>query len=121
MSKIEIVVGAVLLVLILSMPCCHYAFCKATGETIILTVKDKESISGQSGHTYMVYCEAETFINADSLWYWKWGSADLYSDIKEGVTYKAHVYGWRLPFFSVFRNITSLEEVQEATEQESPE
>jgi len=44
--------------------------------------------------------------------YWRWDSSDLYGKIKVGETYEAKVYGWRMPIFSSYKNIVSVEEVE---------
>lgn len=50
--------------------------------------------------------EVEVFQNTDSLWNWKWDSADVNANLKEGERVRIYVYGWRRPMFSWFRNIT---------------
>ena len=58
-----------------------------TDEVITITVKDKERIVTGSGSTlsskYLVYAEGEVFQNSDSLWYWKWNSADVQNELEE--------------------------------------
>lgn len=77
-------------------------------EHVTILIKKKESISTYNDHQYMIYAEGETFTNADSIWYWKFNSSDIYGEISEGVYCRAHVCGWRVPFLSMYRNIISI-------------
>lgn len=47
----------------------------------------------------------EIFWNDDSIFNWKFESADLQQEIKIGKSYTFKVYGYRVPFLSWFRNI----------------
>lgn len=72
------------------------------------TVKEKERVcdGGQSGTCkYLVYTDQGVYENTDSLWYLKFDSSDVYGSLEEGKTYNAKVYGFRLPFFSMYKNI----------------
>lgn len=87
----------------------------ATGETVTLTVRDKERIVTGSGDStsskYIVYAEGETFENTDSMFDGKFNSSDLQGGLERGHTYKCRVNGWRNPFFSMHRNIISCTEM----------
>ena len=56
---------------------------------------------------YLVFTEKETFKNVDSFWHWKFNSSDIQGKMKkyEGKKIKVRVYGWRIPFYSSYRNI----------------
>lgn len=79
-----------------------------TDEWIDITVKEKERVVGGSGGKYLVFTDNEVFQNTDSWWYWKFNSADFYSDIEEGKDYKVRAYGFRIPFLSKYRNIIEI-------------
>lgn len=83
-----------------------------TDETITVTVKDKERVvtgSGQSiASKFLVYTDQEVFENTDTVWYWKFDSADVQNSLEVGQTYQVRVYGFRVPFLSWFRNIESV-------------
>jgi hypothetical protein len=83
-----------------------------TDETITVTIKDKERIVTGSGtgisSKFLVYTDGEVFENTDSLWYWKWDSADVQNELEVGQTYTVKVYGWRVPFLSMFRNVVEV-------------
>jgi hypothetical protein len=53
--------------------------------------------------------EKEILENSDSLFQWKWNSADFQQELEIGKTYIFKVYGYRVPFLSWFRNIYSFE------------
>jgi hypothetical protein len=89
-----------------------------TDEYVTFTVVEKERVAESDSARYLIFTDGEVFENTDSLWYWKWRSSDIYGNIKEGKTYNAHVYGWRVPFFSWYRNIIKMEEVSPSTEED---
>lgn len=53
----------------------------------------------------------EVFQNRDAKWWLKFNSADIQARLQEGKTYRMTVTGWRVGFFSWFRNIVSATEV----------
>lgn len=71
-------------------------------ETIIATIKHKEC-TGMD--TYKVYCNNETFKITDSVVLGRWNSSDFYGQLQVNKTYQFEVVGWRIPFFSEYRNI----------------
>lgn len=89
----------------------------ATETTLNTVVTDKSSVNYHGSSTkFLVFTESgETFKVDDTLAYFRWNSADVYGNLKVGHKYKFKVTGWRLPFFSVYRNIVGVEEV--ATQQ----
>lgn len=90
---------------------------EATTEDVTFTVTDKETKRTSSNtDKYLVFTEdkggnVEVFENTDSFWQFKYGSSDIQAELKEGHTYEAEVYGWRIPFFSQYRNIVDVDEV----------
>ena len=80
-----------------------------TAETVKFTVTDKETTITSHGENvsskYIVFTENETFENTDLLFEGKFNSSDIQGKLKRGETYTAKVYGWRVPFFSMYRNI----------------
>ena len=85
-----------------------------TADTVSFTVSEKERIQDGNSSKYLIFTESEVFENSDSLMRWKWGSSDMYGAMKEDITYTAEVYGWRVPFLSMYRNIVSITEVKES-------
>ena len=79
-----------------------------TDEYVQCTVEKSERVVEGSSSKYLIFCTEEVFQNSDSLWYWKWNSSDFYRDIREGESYRFKVYGWRIPFFSMYRNIIEI-------------
>lgn len=61
-------------------------------------------VKGDDGKTYVLQ-------DTDTIFGWKWNSADIYAKIVVGHRYKFVVYGWRIPMFSVFPNILKVEPV----------
>jgi hypothetical protein len=81
-------------------------------EIIEATVRDKERVCSSSGEgtscAYRVYTDTEVFVNKDSLLFRKWNSADVQGQLEAGRSYELTVVGWRIPFFSAFRNIVEV-------------
>lgn len=83
----------------------HYS----TLDTVQVQVQGKERITTGSGNSvtskYLIFTDIETFENVDSLLALKFNSSDVYGAIKEGQTCTFQVTGFRIPFFSSYRNI----------------
>lgn len=60
---------------------------------------------------YLVFGENETFEITDTILFNRWDGSDLYGSIEIGKTYTVETAGWRIPFFSMYRNILTTEEV----------
>lgn len=81
-------------------------------DVIEITVTEKESITVGDNkrieNKYLIFTENEVFENTDSIIYGKYDSSDFQRKLKVGETYKVKVAGWRLPFFSMYRNIVKI-------------
>ena len=99
--------------------CCVVGGCVSfphlTKDTATFKVVSKERIVESRGEgvssKYLVFTDGEVFKNTDCLVLWKFGSSDLQGELREGKTYRAEVYGWRIPFLSWYRNIVTASEV----------
>lgn len=87
----------------------------ATKSSVSFAVNDKAVVvsgNGSSTHSkYLIYTTDGVFEDTDSLWYWKWNSSDMYNKLERGKFYTATVYGFRIPFFSTYKNIVTVEAV----------
>lgn len=104
---INIVIGLSIILIVLGAIFYHTVYPHVTKDTITVEVTDKERINNSTRSVYLIFTEGETFANHDSVARWKFRSSDLYSQIKRGKTYTFHVYGWRIPIFSIYRNIVT--------------
>lgn len=90
----------------------YSVFYYSSVEEITITVTDKERIietdGDQTTSKYLVFCNGETFENQDEFFMGKWNSSDIQGKLKNDTTYTVKVIGWRLPFFSMYRNIISI-------------
>lgn len=86
-----------------------------------ITVTDKERICESSGDSssskYLVFGDDESgnslvFENTDCLIRGKWNSSNIQGQLKEGNTYKITVVGYRVSFFSMYKNIIKVEEAK---------
>lgn len=98
----------IILILIFGYPVSYYL----STETIETRVSDKERITTGSGEDmeskFLVYGEDEVFENTDSWLFFKFDSADVQNEIELDNTNKLRVAGWRVPFFSWYRNVISV-------------
>lgn len=97
----------------------------ANPQTYTVTVQSKDIKSGSNYGKFLVFCtdtntgESRVFEVTDSLFRWRFDSADTYNMIKEGETYKFTTGGYRVPFLSMYPNI--YEVVKEDSGDESSE
>lgn len=64
--------------------------------------------------------QTEVFKNEDSLLHGKFDSSDVQLiDLQEGAKYEGSVYGWRIGFFSAYRNIIDVEQTASAENMET--
>lgn len=107
-TVIEVIIAITIAIILLIIPIAE----RASETTVTFTVEDKAIKRYSDDDKYLVYTDNGTYEITDSLAYWRWDSSDLYGKIKVGKTYEAKVYGWRIPIFSSYKNIVSVEEVE---------
>lgn len=96
-------------VIILSVIVFAFTFPYVTSETVTFTVTDKERVVKSESSKYLVFTDSESFENTDCFLRFKFNSSDIQGRLKRGKTYKAVVYGWRVPVLSWCRNIVKIE------------
>ena len=105
---VKVIIALLIVALISISPIIAYS----SKAEIEFTVKSKERImdgnGGSMSSKYLIFTDTEVFENTDSLWYWKWNSSDVYNKIEVGSTYKAEIYGYRIPVLSMYRNILNI-------------
>jgi hypothetical protein len=93
------------------------AYERATKENLRFTVQDKGiQITGGDGNVsseYLIHTEGETLQNTTSVFNGKFKNAELQGQLEVGKTYDAVVYGKRIPILGMFRNIISVQEIQD--------
>jgi hypothetical protein len=71
-----------------------------------------ESTVVDRGNTYFVFQlddgTKQIFENEDTIWFLKFNSGNLLMELKAGNSYQVLVAGWRVPFFSMYRNIITI-------------
>lgn len=72
---------------------------------IQLTDNDKQ-------RSQLIYAEGATYVNKDSWAMLKFNSSDIYGQLQVGRRYNCEVAGWRIGFFSKYKNIIKCEEVK---------
>jgi hypothetical protein len=86
-------------------------------DSVVATVTDKERIQqcdsdGGCKSKYLIFTDKETLENTDNLFVGKFNSSDYYGSIEQGKTYRFEVLGWRIPFFSTYRNIVAIQSAE---------
>lgn len=76
--------------------------------TIVVNEKERVTDKDGNGSKYLIFTDGEVFQNSDNIWWLKFNSSDLYGIIKPGKKYNVTVCGWRIPFFSSYRNIVKI-------------
>ncbi len=119
-SDIMIIVGIICILGLMSFQYTIYPF--ATQNYCTITVIDKQikSKSNSNNQIYMIWTKnhttnkEEVFENTDCLILLKFNSSDIYGKLILNKTYEVHVYGWRIPYLSSYRNIVNiLQEIKE--------
>lgn len=83
----------------------------ANPQTYTVTVQSKDIKTVSNSGKFLVFCtdtatgESRVFEVTDSLFKWRFDSADTYNMIREGETYKFTTGGYRVPFLSMYPNI----------------
>jgi len=84
----------------------HYATIEMVHGVV---VQDKDRVTSGSGKDmkseYLIFTDRETFKDTDSWLALKFDSSDMYGAIQKGQTCDFKVTGFRIPFFSSYRNI----------------
>ena len=80
-----------------------------TVTTVSAVIEDKERITTEDSSKYLVFTDKGVFKNSDALFHGKFSSSDIYGDLQIGESYSIKVYGWRVPFLSMYQNIISVE------------
>lgn len=75
-----------------------------TAETVNVKISKSERVND----TYMIFTATEVFKNTDTWWYMKFNSSDVYNKAVPGMTCEMKVNGFRVPFFSMYRNVISV-------------
>jgi hypothetical protein len=92
----------------------RYAYVSATTETITDTfVRDSERVCNADDAQkcrYLAFGKNETYENTDEWLFIKYNSSDVNRSLIRGNTCEIKVYGFRVPYFSWYRNIIKTSE-----------
>lgn len=78
-----------------------------------VTVKVEDKLTKRDGDSdrYLIYTDKGVFQNTDSLLALKYRSSDMYHELKVGKVYDCRTEGFRIPLFSMYKNLLECEEV----------
>jgi hypothetical protein len=79
-----------------------------TQDTVTFTVTDKERVNKGDSSVYLIFTETEVYKNSDCWVLGKFRSSEVYGNIEINQTYTARVYGFRIPIFSMYKNIVEV-------------
>lgn len=78
---------------------------------VTITVKEKQAVATHDSYKYLIFStQDEVFESDDTFVHGKWNSSDIYGKLEPGHTYKIHVCGTRIPLFSMYRSILSVDQ-----------
>lgn len=69
------------------------------------TVEDKWIKRSGQDDVYLVQCDNEIYEISDLMFKGKFNSSDIYANLKVGNTYEITTTGYRVEFFSCYKNI----------------
>lgn len=92
---------------------------KSVGEgRATITVTEKITKRDGDSDKYLIYVKPvagqdKVYQNTDSIMYLKFDSSDMYAELEVGKTYDCKTWGWRVPFFSSYKNLINCTEVDD--------
>jgi|SaaInlV_100m_DNA_2_1039680.scaffolds.fasta_scaffold21540_1 hypothetical protein len=93
-------------------------------ETNTITVTKVENIVDGKNSTYLLFTESEVFENSDCFIRGKFDSSDFYNQFKDLGTFEVKTYGYRIPFFSMYKNVYEITgkvpDAELTTDEEAP-
>lgn len=100
--KAALVALAVLLALALIGGCTYAKEIRTGRATLTVTRLDDQ---GGIKHKYLVFTNHGVYQDTDNLFHGKFDSSDLFGRLQVGRTYTCTYTGFRVPFFSSYRNL----------------
>ena len=93
------------------------AFIHLDRETYTVTVTEKTVKRYDGEDKFLVFAKTEdgkvmVFENTDTWLELKFNSSDIQAKLEAGKRYKVRVYGWRIPFLSMYPNIVKAQKVE---------
>lgn len=111
-----IAAGIAVILILIVVGCGVSVYGLVNKDHVRITVRDKQTkvscSDGDCKDKYLIYTDHGVYEDTDNLLQLKFNSSDLYGDLQEGHTYDCTVVGFRLPFFSSYKNLLSCEEVE---------
>lgn len=107
---LELVIALTMLVIVLGFVGCRTIAQLHKSEATAVAITGKERGGSEKGK-WIVFGKNETFEVSDTIVGWRWDSSDTYGKIEVGKTYNFQCRGYRVPFFSWYRNIMDVEKV----------
>ena len=76
-----------------------------------IVIKDKYTYTSRGMTQFMIVDISGKHYNVNnSIWFNKWDSIEDWTNIEQGQTYKASIYGIRIPILGVFPNIFKIDQ-----------
>ena len=106
-GRVGIILGVIILGVLIGGGITCY---RSSETTTTITVKNKERVATKNNGYYLVFTNNEVFCVKDSFAFVSWDASDRYNSLDPGKTYRVRVAGWRIKFFSLYRNILEIQE-----------
>lgn len=78
-------------------------------EKMVITVQEKVVKNADKTSKYLVFTDKGVYEIKDLLFKGKFNSSDIYSSLQIGQTYKIESTGYRVGFFTMYKNINKVE------------
>lgn len=99
---------------------CHGLFLYATTGTERITIKDIRFGQDQAITKYMIYTrDGQVLRNANTIFFMKFKSDELFMKLKVGKTYEVKTCGLRVPFLGWYKNIITAREIKPAAKKKT--
>lgn len=98
----------IFLALMVAMPIKFWWYLSTSEAVYEATITDKVVKQYKDGSKYLIFTDKGTYENTDTWMALKFNSSDVYGQAKIGAVCDLYVYGWRIPFFSMYQNIKSM-------------
>lgn len=111
MNKLKVLISILSIVFAVGVETTNYQ----NNQTYKITVTDKQVKNSKNSSYYLVFATSKenedlVFKNSDLLFIGKFNSSDIQGKLKVDKNYEITTLGYRIPFLSIYPNITSVKE-----------
>jgi hypothetical protein len=108
MNRTEQIKGIVSIIIIVAIIAGYCFLYLGSAKIENIEINDKWVKYKNNGAKYLVSTNKGVYEITDSLLFGTWSSSDKYANLKVGEKYSVKSAGWRIPFFSSYKNIVEI-------------